>query len=165
MHGYRYTDHEARAARCPRDRLHPGLDQPRGLAADEAGGPRRHHGGRCLSLAHPAPLCRPGRVANETGRATRPVRPASSDSDCPTLMFMQSSGGLTAAELFQGKDAILSGPAGGVVGMVETGPHGRLRQAHRLRHGRHLDRRRPLMTASSNAPSKPKWRACACARR
>jgi 5-oxoprolinase (ATP-hydrolysing) len=36
-------------------------------------------------------------------------------------MFMQSSGGLTAAELFQGKDAILSGPAGGVVGMVETG--------------------------------------------
>ena len=37
------------------------------------------------------------------------------------LMFMMSSGGLTAAELFQGKDAILSGPAGGVVGMVETG--------------------------------------------
>ena len=37
------------------------------------------------------------------------------------LMFMMSSGGLTAANLFQGKDAILSGPAGGVVGMVETG--------------------------------------------
>ena len=37
------------------------------------------------------------------------------------LTFMMSSGGLTAAELFQGKDAILSGPAGGVVGMVETG--------------------------------------------
>ena len=36
-------------------------------------------------------------------------------------MFMTSAGGLTAAELFQGKDAILSGPAGGVVGMVETG--------------------------------------------
>ena len=36
-------------------------------------------------------------------------------------MFMMSSGGLTAAELFQGKDAILSGPAGGVVGMAETG--------------------------------------------
>ena len=39
-------------------------------------------------------------------------------SDC-TLMFMQSSGGLTAADLFQGKDAILSGPAGGVVGAAE----------------------------------------------
>ena len=38
----------------------------------------------------------------------------------PRLMFMMSSGGLTAAELFQGKDAILSGPAGGVVGAVET---------------------------------------------
>ncbi len=33
---------------------------------------------------------------------------------------MMSSGGLTAANLFQGKDAILSGPAGGVVGMAET---------------------------------------------
>ncbi|MCV4939611.1 hypothetical protein OFC17_33025, partial [Escherichia coli] len=31
------------------------------------------------------------------------------------LYFMQSSGGLTAAEQFQGKDAILSGPAGGIV--------------------------------------------------
>ncbi|MEM7215348.1 MAG: hydantoinase B/oxoprolinase family protein [Pseudomonadota bacterium] len=38
----------------------------------------------------------------------------------PKLMFMMSSGGLTAADLFQGKDAILSGPAGGVVGAVET---------------------------------------------
>ncbi len=37
------------------------------------------------------------------------------------LMFMQSNGGLTDAGLFQGKDAILSGPAGGVVGMVKTG--------------------------------------------
>ena len=37
------------------------------------------------------------------------------------LMFMTSSGGLTAAELFQGRDAILSGPAGGVVAMAQTG--------------------------------------------
>jgi len=35
------------------------------------------------------------------------------------LQFMQSSGGLTDARLFQGKDAILSGPAGGIVGAVE----------------------------------------------
>ena len=41
-------------------------------------------------------------------------------SGSPRLMFMQSSGGLTAADLFQGKDAILSGPAGGVVAAVET---------------------------------------------
>ncbi|MGN6470941.1 MAG: hydantoinase B/oxoprolinase family protein, partial [Rhizobiaceae bacterium] len=41
-------------------------------------------------------------------------------SRAPRLMFMMSSGGLTAADMFQGKDALLSGPAGGVVGMVET---------------------------------------------
>jgi 5-oxoprolinase (ATP-hydrolysing) len=37
------------------------------------------------------------------------------------LMFMMSSGGLTSADLFAGKDAILSGPAGGVVAMARTG--------------------------------------------
>jgi len=45
------------------------------------------------------------------------------------LYFMQSSGGLTSAGRFQGKDAILSGPAGGIVGMVRTGlaaGHGKL---------------------------------------
>ncbi|KGB80633.1 5-oxoprolinase [Rhodovulum sp. NI22] len=39
---------------------------------------------------------------------------------CERLLFMQSGGGLTDAALFQGKDAILSGPAGGIVGMVKT---------------------------------------------
>lgn len=39
----------------------------------------------------------------------------------PALMFMQSNGGLTDAHKFRGKDALLSGPAGGVVGMVRTG--------------------------------------------
>jgi len=38
----------------------------------------------------------------------------------PRLMFMQSSGGLIDAEAFQGKDCILSGPAGGIVGAVAT---------------------------------------------
>lgn len=45
-----------------------------------------------------------------------------------TLMFMQSHGGLTDADLFQGKDAILSGPAGGVVGMVRTAEQSDLHQ-------------------------------------
>ena len=35
------------------------------------------------------------------------------------LLFMQSSGGLTDAHRFQGKDSILSGPAGGIVGAVQ----------------------------------------------
>ncbi|SDA85852.1 hydantoinase B/oxoprolinase family protein [Mesorhizobium qingshengii] len=54
------------------------------------------------------------RVARELG-----VTAGESDQS-PHLMFMMSSGGLTAADMFQGKDALLSGPAGGVVGMVET---------------------------------------------
>ncbi|MDE2304756.1 MAG: hydantoinase B/oxoprolinase family protein [Gammaproteobacteria bacterium] len=37
------------------------------------------------------------------------------------LLFMQSSGGLAEAHAFRGKDAILSGPAGGILGMVRTG--------------------------------------------
>ena len=43
------------------------------------------------------------------------------NSKSTKLMFMQSNGGLTDANLFQGKDALLSGPAGGVVSMVQTG--------------------------------------------
>ena len=38
----------------------------------------------------------------------------------PRLLFMQSNGGLVDARNFRGKDAILSGPAGGIVGMVKT---------------------------------------------
>jgi 5-oxoprolinase (ATP-hydrolysing) len=48
-----------------------------------------------------------GQLVDQQGQQTR-------------LMFMQSSGGLTDAALFRGKDAVLSGPAGGVVGMVRT---------------------------------------------
>ncbi|MFZ1105147.1 MAG: hydantoinase/oxoprolinase family protein, partial [Hyphomicrobiaceae bacterium] len=40
--------------------------------------------------------------------------------EVPHILFMSSSGGLKSADLFQGRDAILSGPAGGVVGMAET---------------------------------------------
>lgn len=59
------------------------------------------------------------RVAGELGAA--PISPLVGEiGQSPRLMFMMSSGGLTAADMFQGKDALLSGPAGGVVGMVET---------------------------------------------
>ncbi|XWK88478.1 MAG: hydantoinase B/oxoprolinase family protein [Phormidium sp.] len=44
----------------------------------------------------------------------------SHQSPVPKLMFMQSNGGLTDARMFQGKDSILSGPAGGIVGAVKT---------------------------------------------
>lgn len=48
----------------------------------------------------------------------RYVNRVASELDQVRLMFMQSNGGLTAADQFQGKDAILSGPAGGIVGMA-----------------------------------------------
>ncbi len=41
-------------------------------------------------------------------------------SPSPSLLFMQSNGGLTSAQNFQGKDSVLSGPAGGIVGAVKT---------------------------------------------
>ncbi len=47
------------------------------------------------------------------------LRDASPNPDSSTrLMFMQSNGGLVDASAFQGKDSILSGPAGGIVGAV-----------------------------------------------
>jgi 5-oxoprolinase (ATP-hydrolysing) len=50
----------------------------------------------------------------------RGARVSKDEATTPRLLLMQSSGGLTSAALFRGKDAILSGPAGGVVGAVET---------------------------------------------
>ncbi|MEO0637062.1 MAG: hydantoinase B/oxoprolinase family protein [Pseudomonadota bacterium] len=53
-------------------------------------------------------------------RYVEQVRDALGERKVERLMFMQSNGGLTDAELFHGKDSILSGPAGGVVGMAAT---------------------------------------------
>ena len=48
------------------------------------------------------------------------VARVSAETGAVRLMFMQSNGGLTDAARFQGKDAILSGPAGGIVGAVKS---------------------------------------------
>ncbi len=61
-----------------------------------------------------------GLVSSPPRQGGREANLASTPASGPRLMFMQSSGGLTAADLFQGKDAILSGPAGGVVAAIET---------------------------------------------
>ncbi len=53
-------------------------------------------------------------------RYVNQVRAALGADKVDRLMFMQSNGGLTDADLFHGRDALLSGPAGGVVGMVAT---------------------------------------------
>ncbi|MBD2448174.1 hydantoinase B/oxoprolinase family protein [Nostoc sp. FACHB-152] len=57
----------------------------------------------------------------EQGLFPQPPAPSpDSSSNSLKLMFMQSNGGLADAENFQGKDSILSGPAGGIVGAVQT---------------------------------------------
>jgi 5-oxoprolinase (ATP-hydrolysing) len=105
MHGYRFPDHEAQVAAIARE---IGFTQ---VSASHAVSPLMKLVGRgdtTVVDAYLSPILRRyvDQVADQMGN-TR-------------LMFMQSSGGLTDARLFQGKDAILSGPAGGIVGAVQT---------------------------------------------
>ena len=105
MHGYRFPAHEQAAADVARE---IGFTQ---VSTSYETSPLMKlvsRGDTTVVDAYLSPLLRRyvDQVAAELG-GTR-------------LMFMQSSGGLTDATLFQGKDAILSGPAGGIVGAVET---------------------------------------------
>src|SRR5258708_957172 len=105
MHGYRHNAHEKRLAALAREL---GFTQ---ISVSHAVSPLMKLVGRGATTvvdAYLSPILRRyvDRVAAELG-STR-------------LMFMQSNGGLTDARLFQGKDSILSGPAGGIVGAVET---------------------------------------------
>ena len=63
------------------------------------------------------------------------------------IRLLTSAGGLVSAGEFRGKDSILSGPAGGVVGFSRVAAGRRLRRGHRLRHGRHQHRRRPFRSS------------------
>jgi 5-oxoprolinase (ATP-hydrolysing) len=111
MHGWRWTDHETRLAAIAREL---GFSQ--------------------VSVSHEvAPLIKlVGRGDTTVVDAyLSPVlrryvdRVAEGLPDGTDLQFMQSNGGLAEATAFRGKDAILSGPAGGVVGMVAaSAPHG-----------------------------------------
>ena len=105
MHGYRYPDHEQQVAKIAKE---IGFTQ---ISTSHETSPLMKlvsRGDTTVVDAYLSPILRRyvDRVASELGD-TR-------------LMFMQSNGGLTDARFFQGKDAILSGPAGGVVGMVQT---------------------------------------------
>ncbi|MBB4236324.1 hydantoinase B/oxoprolinase family protein [Rhizobium esperanzae] len=110
MHAYRYPEHEQRAAAIARE---IGFTQ---ISPSHVVSPLIKLVGRgdtAVVDAYLSPVLRRyvDQVAAELGAA---------EGEGPKLMFMQSSGGLTDAHLFQGKDAILSGPAGGVVGAVEV---------------------------------------------
>ena len=82
-----------------RDRLHPGLVQPRGLGPDQAGGPRRHHRRRRLSLADAAAL-------------RRPHSPPSWARGAPLAVHASRMASWWTHAPFAAEDAVLSGPAG-----------------------------------------------------
>ncbi len=111
MHAYRYPAHEQQVARLAREMGFPQVSVSHEVSPliKLVG-----RGDTTVVDAYLSPILRRyvAQVGGEMGTA------AANDI---RLMFMMSSGGLTAADLFQGKDAILSGPAGGVVGMAETG--------------------------------------------
>ncbi|MCZ8094093.1 MAG: hydantoinase B/oxoprolinase family protein [Acidovorax sp.] len=105
MHGYRYTAHEEAAARIARA---AGFTQ---VSASHTTSPMMKlvsRGDTTVVDAYLSPILR------------RYVDQVASEMPGVKLFFMQSSGGLTDAQVFQGKDAILSGPAGGIVGMART---------------------------------------------
>ncbi len=121
MHAYRYADHEKQIVALAR-RL--GFPQ---ISASHEVSPLIKLVGRgdtTVVDSYLSPILR-RYVAQVAGdlhgdRALTSPTPGG-EREATRLMFMMSSGGLTAAELFRGKDAILSGPAAGVVGMAETG--------------------------------------------
>jgi len=109
MHAYAFPEHEKRVAELARA---AGFTQ---VSTSHEANPLIKLVGRgdtAVVDAYLSPILRRyvDKVAGELGAG----------GEGPRLLFMQSSGGLTAAELFQGKDAILSGPAGGVVGAAQT---------------------------------------------
>ncbi|KAB7738899.1 5-oxoprolinase [Parvibaculum sedimenti] len=109
MHGYRYPAHEARAAEIARQ---IGFTQ---ISASHHVSPLMKfvsRGDTTVVDAYLSPILR--RYVDRVASAL------SGGDEAARLFFMRSSGGLTEARLFEGKDAILSGPAGGVVGAVET---------------------------------------------
>jgi len=110
MHAYRYPAHEQVAARIARE-----IGFPQVSVSHEVSPLIKlvGRGDTTVVDAYLSPIL--GRYVQQVSEELDIARTGA------RLMFMMSSGGLTAAELFQGKDAILSGPAGGVVGLAETG--------------------------------------------
>jgi 5-oxoprolinase (ATP-hydrolysing) len=105
MHGYRYTAHELAAKRLAQA---VGFTQ---ISTSHETSPLMKfvsRGDTTVVDAYLSPILR------------RYVAQVAAEMPGVPLFFMQSSGGLTGAGQFAGKDAILSGPAGGIVGMART---------------------------------------------
>lgn len=115
VHGWRLTDHKTRLARIAPD---VGFEQV--SVSHKVGALIKliGLGDTTVADAYLSPILRvyAERVGANLGAAT-------------PLQFMQSSGGLTAADAFRGKEAIVSGPASCVVAMIETAKAARFDRA------------------------------------
>lgn len=110
LHGYRYSAHEDVAASLAKQ---AGFTQ---ISLSSRVSPLMgfvSRGDTTVADAYLSPILR--RYVEQVSHELKGL-----EDNQGRLMFMQSNGGLTDANYFQGKDAILSGPAGGVVGMVQT---------------------------------------------
>lgn len=109
IHSYKYRDHERRVADMARD-----IGFLQVSPSHEVSGLIKFvgRGDTAVVDAYLSPILRRyvDQVAGELDALRSGLK----------LLFMMSSGGLTAAHLFHGRDAILSGPAGGIVGAVQT---------------------------------------------
>ncbi|MEG3933648.1 hydantoinase B/oxoprolinase family protein [Microcoleus sp. T3_B1] len=133
MHGYRYSEHEKQVAKIARE---IGFTQ---ISVSHEVSPLMKlvsRGDTAVVDAYLSPILRRyvEQVTSQLSVGAVPPCPPSSSpcppspcppsssSPCPPpkLMFMQSNGGLVDAAQFQGKNSILSGPAGGIVGAVQT---------------------------------------------
>src|SRR5579862_7559751 len=109
MHGYRFPEHEASVAELARA---IGFTQ---ISASHRVSPLMKlvsRGDTTVVDAYLSPILR--RYVDQVAAELKGVR----------LLFMQSNGGLADAQRFAGKDAILSGPAGGIVGAARTAERG-----------------------------------------
>src|SRR3569832_1806829 len=105
MHGYRYSGHEQRVAAIAREIGYSQISASHEVSPLMKLVPR---GDTTVADAYLSPILQRyiSRLRNELPH----VR----------LQFMQSNGGLADARAFRGKDSVLSGPAGGIVGMART---------------------------------------------
>ncbi|MGW8555296.1 hydantoinase B/oxoprolinase family protein [Streptomyces tubercidicus] len=105
LHGYRHAEHERAVAELARRAGFAQVSCSHEVSPLMKLVPR---GDTTVVDAYLSPIL--GRYVDEIAAQLPSIR----------LMFMQSNGGLRQAAHFRGKDAVLSGPAGGVVGMVRT---------------------------------------------
>ncbi|MEP6486671.1 hydantoinase B/oxoprolinase family protein [Microcoleus vaginatus GB2-A3] len=138
MHGYRYSEHEKQVAKIAKEigftqisvshEVSPLMKLvSRGDTAvvDAYLSPiLRRYVEQVISQLSPVgavPPCPPSPCPpSPCPPSPSPPSPCPPASRLPKLMFMQSNGGLVDAAQFQGKNSILSGPAGGIVGAVQT---------------------------------------------